>query len=201
MKELRDYLKLIKKYFWLFMVLILVAVASAVGWSLTQPVVYLASTTLYVNRVPEPSNDRYYTYEGYYSGLASKEYTDVVVGLLKTPDIANLAASKAGLDITSAALGAKTQVRKASPQLISVSVTHSEPDSAKKLINALSQAVAEKSKNLTQAANRGVEVSMINPEPQLDQVHPNWLLNGLIALTGAFLAGLGVAVIREYLRP
>lgn len=196
MKELRDYLNVIKRYLPAALVLLVVVNAGVYLYVSRQKPRFEAMATLYVNRVPEVRNSQYYTYEGYYAGLASKEYTDVVVGLLKSTDITRLAAKEAGLNSEDGAI----EVKKVSPQLISVVVSAVSPPDAEKLLLKLAQVTSERSKSLAKSDNQGAEVSLVNPEPLVSSAPSKLPLYLLIASISSLLIFFLAAVTREYFK-
>src|SRR4030042_6323917 len=118
MTEVKGYFSNLKKNIFLGLVVCLVFILAAIFYTFSQKTTFEATATLYVNRAASPASDKYYTFEGYYSGQAAKEYTDVVLGILKTPDLAieglKLANSKA---VVGDFLGS-LKVKKVGPQLI-----------------------------------------------------------------------------------
>lgn len=201
MKELKDYLKIINRYKLLILTLMVVSGGLVFGWVLTIPKQYQASVTLYVNKVAEPSNDKYYTFEGYYSELAALSYTDVVTSMIKTSDIVRLAINNGGLTISDSDLLNAVQVKKVGPQLISVMVTGKDQNLAKKELLAVAAAEAERTKTLNQSDSRGMTVSLVNTEPLITVVKPNLLLYVGASLVGSLILGLLFILTREYFLP
>lgn len=192
MKEMRDYLNLFKKYLGLLIVLIILAVAAVFLYGQLQRGRYQATTTLYVNRAPEPRSDKYYTYEGYYATLVSKDYTDVAVALLNSPDFTHLAQTKAQLGASKVG----TTVRKIGPQLISLTVTATSQEDVRKLTQSLIDSTNERSKN---GQNQGADLSMVNPDLNVTPKSFNLPLYLGISVVGALLFAVVIAATREYL--
>lgn len=193
MKEMRDYLKLFKKYFWLFGLLVVLAVSAVFLYQQTQKGRYQVVTSLYVNRAPEPRSDKYYTYEGYYAQLVSKDYTDVAVALLNSPDFTHLAGEKAKL---ASDPKVSTQVRKVGPQLISLTVGAGSGEAVRKLTQSLIDNLNDRSKS---SQNLGADITLVNPDLSIGPKPFNTGLYLGIGVFGALLASILIAVIREYL--
>jgi len=198
MKELRDYLKIFKRYLLLLVILLVGTNGLVLTYFLNQPERFKAKAVMYVNRTPEPRNNQYYTFEGYYAGLASKEQTDVVVGLLKSNDISRLAWEKAALTNSSEKI--TTEVRKVGPQLINVEVRAQSEEVAKKLLVSLAVVVSERSQQLAKNENQAAEVTLVNPEPEAGPASVNLPLYVAIASVGSLLLTFLITVIREYFR-
>lgn len=197
MKELSDYFKLIRKYFWLILALVILVDGGVVIYSQGQEKRYQASATFFVNHPTEPRNERYYTYEGFYAQQLAKEYTDVVVGLLNSSDISRLALSLAQL--SSANPKIVTTVKKISPQVINVTVASSSQEDARKMVLALAQVTTAQSKNLFPDQNQGIMVTPVNPEPATGPLALNLALYLAIATLGVVLLGVLFIIVREYL--
>lgn len=190
MKEVRDYLKLFRRYLPLTLGLVLLSVFLTLTWQWGREATYQTITNLYVTKVSEAKNSQYYTYEGYYSLLAAKEATDVLVGLLKSPDVQQVAYSHV-TDVT----GLVTQVKKTSQQLIEVRVTSASAEGSKKALTTLVETGTQTGK-MTQ--ENGYSVVLVNPELHAQKQEPNLALQLAIAVVGALLASFLVTVTREY---
>ena len=193
MKEMRDYLKLFKKYLGLLALLVILAVGAVFLYQQSQKGRYQATTSLYVNRAPEPKSDKYYTYEGYYAQLVSKDYTDVAVALLGSPDFTRLAMGKAQIGADSKI---STQVRKSGSQLISLSVSAGSGEDVRKLTQSLIEITNDRSKS---SQNQGADISMVSPNLSVGPKSFNLPLYLGIGVFGALLATVVIAAIREYL--
>lgn len=192
MKELREYLKLVKRYLWVFGLLATLGVVGVLIYQQSQKSLYQAVTSLYVNRTPEPRTDKYYTYEGYYAQLVSKDYTDVAVALLGSADFTHLAQTKAHLDNEAKIT---TQVRKIGPQLIGLTVTGSSQEVVKKATQSLIDTVNDRSKS---SQNQGADITMVSPDLNVGLKSFNLPLYLGISVFGSLLVTIAFAAIREY---
>ena len=190
MKELRDYLKLFRNYLPLIGGVVLLCVLGMLTWQLGREVTYQTTATIYVSKTAEPKNNQYYTFEGYYALISAKESTDVLVGVLKSPDLQRVAyGNGADLEVLD------TQVKKTSQQLIEVKVSATKEEASKKALAALLQDGSTRAK-LT--SDQGFEVSFVNPEITAVREEPNLILFLGIAVLAGVLASLLVIVTREY---
>lgn len=196
MKELRDYLKTLKKYLWLVLALIILVNGGVLYYSQTQEKRFQASSTFFVTHQNEPRNSQYYTYEGFYAAQLSKEFTDVVVGLLNSPDITRLAIAKAQL---TGDPKIATAVKKVSPQVVNVTVTAASQEAARKTILALAEVISTQSKSLTADPNQAVVVTSLNPDPTVAEAALNLPLYMAITTLGTVILSILFIIIREYL--
>ena len=190
MKELRDYLKLFRNYLPLIGGVVLLCILGMLTWQLGKKVTYQATATIYLSKNSEAKNNQYYTYEGYYALVSAKESTDVLVGVLKSPDLQRIAyGDRDDLEVVD------TQVKKTNQQLIEVKVSATGEEASKKAVTALLQAGATKAK-LT--SDHGFEASFVNPEIMVVRVEPNLALSLGIAVLAGVIVSLLVIVTREY---
>jgi capsular polysaccharide biosynthesis protein len=201
MNELKELLKLSKKFKVLLISLLVLGGLGATIISSLIPTKYIASTTLYIGREPQKPGEDYYTYDGFYSQQASREYTDTVVGLLKTSDIYRSALEKLETkDVSASEFLSSANVRKVSPQVISVSVTREDREEANKFLVVLSQTVAEKSKSLNQLGDKNFFVGTVNAQPLVTISKVPTLLNGLVGALLGLVVGMALVALYQYLR-
>ncbi|MCL5411257.1 MAG: Wzz/FepE/Etk N-terminal domain-containing protein [Patescibacteria group bacterium] len=201
MDELKDLVKVVGKYRPLFVFLILVGGGGAFIVSALLPVKYEAATTVYVGREPQKPVDQYYTYDGFYSQQASMQYTDTVVGLLKTPDVYRTALEKGGGEqISALEFLNSTEVRKVSPQVINISVVRKEKEESRRLLTTLSQTVSEKIKSLNQQGDNNFFVSSVKADPLVTTIKQNYLLNTFVGMLLGMVFGFSIMGLVEYLK-
>lgn len=200
MNELSSYGHAIGKILPLAIPLAVVGAVAGVGYSLAQPKGWEASTTLYVHRVNPANLSSVYDYDGYYAQQAAQQYTDTVVGLLKTRDLASRAAQIASDSASADLILNGVRVRKTAPQLVSLEVTRLTADEARAELVALAQAAAERSAALNDQYGRTYKVEMVTGQPLLSESNANLPLNTLLGFLGGGALGLGLALALEYLR-
>lgn len=200
MNELTQYWKAIKKILPIVLPLAAVGLVAGVAYSLTLPKSYVASTTLYVFRTTGNIAPTTYDYDGYYAQQAAQSYTDTVVGLLKTSDIASQAASIASSSSDAQSILAGVSAKKVAPQLISLSVTRASSDQAKADLVALAKAVSQRSASFSDQFGRTYKVEMVNGQPILEPASTSLPFNVLLGLVGGAVVGFVLGSILEYLR-
>lgn len=200
MSELAEYKSALKKIAPITIPLAVVGLVAGVGYSLTQPKAWEASTTLYIRRTAPTNLTNVYDYDGYYAQQAAQQYTDTVVGLLKTKDLATRAAQIASDSASPGTLLEGVRVRKIAPQLVALAVVRPTDSEAKADLAALAQVTAERSAALNDQYGRTYKVEMITGQPLLSEASTNLPLNVLIGLVGGGALGLLLALALEYLR-
>ena len=162
--ELKDLIKLLNKHFKTALVCALViGVVSFVCASLIKPR-YKASTTLFVTRSVEKSSS-YFTYEGFYSIQTAEKFTDTVVGLLKSVDVKRLALESVGLSFDPKSLARLEKgllVKKASGQLVTVSITDKSESYAKNLLLELSKETVRSAQEINRNGDTNISVSFVS---------------------------------------
>lgn len=203
--ELKDYLRLVEKHYFLLVALPVASAGLAFLVSEKLPTTHTASLTLYVKRqaAAEPSAD-YYTFDGYYSQQAAEKFTETVVGFLKSKDILLTAAKLADLPTDQKSLErleGSIKVRQEAPQLVSLKVDQEDGAVAKVFCSSLAQATTERINLLNQTGDRALSVDLLNPEPLVEKNEPKVVLNTVVGL----LSGLGLwlmyVFLKEYFTP
>lgn len=201
MQELRELLKIIKRFRYFILIPVIAGIVGGLVAAYLTPELFQASSTIYVYRTQESNSDKFYTYEGYYSQQASIAYTDVVIGLLKTEDLARLALEKAHLDSTNPqSLLKSLNVKKVAPQLINIVVRKPSADEARELLVSLAAATSERTRDLNQEPNRGVIVRLVNNEPLIEKTSHPYLLYTAIGLLAGLAIGFGSVFTITYLK-
>lgn len=201
MQEIRELLNILKKYRYFLITSVLLGWLVALAWTILTPENYKANSTLYVYRTQESLTDKFYTYEGYYSQQASKEYTDVVIGLLKSPDLARLALEKTKATQTNPDYLLKDlKVKKVAPQLISLTVSKPSAEEARSLLVSLAVATSERTQTLNKEGNRGVIVSLVKEEPLILKPGRGFPLNFTIGSLAGLIVGLSLTFTVSYLK-
>lgn len=202
--ELKLFLKLIKKYSKIIIVAgILIGLLSAVFVSQLEPT-YVATHSVYVEKVPEKPDSGDFTYDGYYAQQAAELYTDTVVGLFESPAVSARALEIAQKNNTAEDVKKfqkKVFVEKVAPRLIEVKVDSKSEMDASALVSGLFQAVNERVEELT---NQGVDslsmsINVVTPNPLIATEEPMVALWGVLGLFLGLLISTSGVMLKEYL--
>lgn len=196
--ELKEFIKFLNKHRNLILLTTAVCGLIAVFISVFQPIAYEASTSIYVRREAQLPTDKYYTYDGYYSQQAAKEYTDTVLGLLKTTAIARRAVELSNLAVSANDLAGYLKTKKVSSQVINVSITRADEGQSRQMLAAVVNAVGERVNVLNQQGDNKFSVGPINTNPLITVVKPYWQIYIPLGILVGFGFGLLIASFREY---
>ncbi len=147
--ELRDYIKIIGRY-WITILVITLGLAAVIAiWSEVQPIKYDASATVVVNKpdtVPQRTAN-YFLYDKYYSIQASSLYADTLTAWLSSASTAKEIYEKAGYPVPNVSiksLGKIFKPRRLPPVTIDIDVIDTDQSKAQKLADAAVEILNEK---------------------------------------------------------
>lgn len=189
MAELNQVLKILTKHLRLIVVLTLLGGFLGFGYTYIGGEKYEALSTIYIKRAADQNANSYYSYDGYYAQQVSKEYTDTVLGLLKTIDPYREAASRISNYSPSEIFGL-TKAKKVSSQVIELRVRNKDEFEAKKVLTALVDGLTAKISELNQTGDRKISIESVSSQP-LTQLNKN---QTLINVSIGFLSGLVIAL-------
>lgn len=196
--ELRQLLNELKRQIRLIVIITLLFGGLGLAVSLTWPVSYRATQQLYVQKDAAVGSD--YNYDGYYAQQAAEQYTDTVVGLFKGAAFWSEAVTRSGVTVSGTIPKDSLLVEKIAPQIIEVSVTWQDQQSALNLCDAWTQIMTENLPGLALSQTNRYQVQALTAAPQVEKVAltmPIAVASGLVL--GALLATFGSAVL-YYLR-
>ena len=198
--ELKVLIQQLKKRLWIIVGTTLLGVIA--GWGVVSfvPVRYEASLSIYVQKIIEQSMSGEYTYDGYYAQQAAEAYTDTVMGLLESPDVAASALMATGLNSdTIVALKRSLKVEKVAPQIVHMAVTQTDQQAASELVMAVTKIATDRVQQLDTQTS-GYTVETVNDEPLIVvQALPSMLtirVGGLLGL----MVSVGFLAFWVYLR-
>lgn len=198
--ELKVLLKQLKR--WLPVIVGLTLLGVVVGWGVASllPVRYEASLSIYVQKIVEQPSSGEYTFDGYYAQQAAEAYTDTVVGLLESPDVAASALSLSGINPdTIVSLKRSLVVEKVAPQIVHVTVTQTNQLAASELVLAVTKVATERVQQLDTQTS-GYTVAAVNAEPLILVVALPLMLSVLAGGLLGFVLSVGFFAFWIYLR-
>lgn len=199
--ELKETLNALYKNMVLFIgFLVMGIIVGAVVYLL--PARYYAVGSLYVSRNNQ-DNTSFFTYEGYYSQQVAVTYTNTAMALMESVDIRTKALRTLGIDINELNLrkyGQIISVKKAGPQIITLTVKNEDPEKAQRIWNEVAKQTISAVQVLNEAGDRSLGISKISESPTIKTGYksiPVFLLSGLI---GGFILGYVVVMLKEYMK-
>lgn len=196
MVSLGDLLRVVWKRLWIILLVTIVLVGSAVGFSLKQTPVYEASIKLLVGQ--EQQRDVSGSLGSDVQGL--QQLTLTVTDLVSTRPVAEAVIERLNLRMSAEEFLENIEVEQvANTQSIQVSYKDPSPERARDVANAVGDTFSEQVSEVSPSANAITatvwERAMTPEEP----VSPNPIRNGLLALLLGLMLGVGLAFLLEYL--
>ncbi len=167
------------------------------------PQKFSAAGTFYVERSVENGAGRFFTYEGYYNQQTAIAYSNTVLGLLESDDVRTLALKKLGIDITEQSLrrfNRQIKTTKTANQLITLSVTATNPKKAESAFKALAQSTVDTSDKLSQTSDPFLHVALVNNQPVVQETFRNVWVNLSIGMLLGFLLSVLFLSFKSYLK-
>lgn len=197
--ELKDYLSIISKKWWLLLISIIVIMLGVYYFSISAPKIYDASISLEINKKSEATKTTDYQYDRYYAIEASSLMTDSVISWIKDPDLISQVYSKANQDLTAKNIKSMAKIfnpKKELPSTIVVSTSSDSENKAISLLRALKTTVLEKSQ-IGEAQN--FEIKTSEPISVLRKI--NLTTNLVLGLVSGLILGLILIFVSEYFKP
>lgn len=152
--ELKEYYKILKSNISVIIYVVLIAVVAVYAWSVRVSQTYSASLLLNISRTEfQPSSD--YRYDQFYRLQADEKFAETIIGWLKMPGVTKDIFDRAGINTDEKSmrqLGKSFRAEKLSVDLVGVKYETQTEDEAKKIANAASAVISEKTKSLNAEA-------------------------------------------------
>lgn len=201
--ELKQYARIVWVRWWLPVALaVIVLVASLPGMLTPKPTVYQAAMRFAVGVVPEPGAGEYYTYDRYYTWLASEYLVDDLAEVVKSSLFAQAVSAELaaqGLQVPTGAISGSTQAGKLH-RILSVNITWGREGELREIANAAVRALQTRSAEfLAQLGSENAEVRLIDP-PVVFPIGASLQdrLDLPLRLLLAVLAGVALAFVLDY---
>ncbi|MDO8241211.1 MAG: hypothetical protein Q7T51_04495 [Candidatus Moranbacteria bacterium] len=200
--ELKEYLKIFKDNFKLFVSIVAIVILGTFAYFTLKPISFSASLALNITRSGfQQTAD--YRYDDFYRLQADEKFAETIVQWLKNPRTVADVLDKAGMDSASLSLRqlSKTFVaEKLSSQVVSVSFSVKDENAAEKISSAVLEGVTKNTEALNQNQNENTWFAVVAQNPVIvqDRVSPLILLLASLAM-GIFL-GFWIIMLRHYLK-
>lgn len=202
--ELKDYFKIIGRYWKIFWGLVIISVLATFIFTKVQPQTFLASTTLTVNKasVLRQSDIDYYLFDNYYNIQSSGLFSQIVASWFESPALVKEIYNKAEIDlppISQKKLAKTFKAVREEPATINVSITGPKQEELEKLINAAPQVMQEKANELARSDQENI-YDIIKFTPIVTETTPNLWLNMLIGLLAGLILGAIISLSINYFK-
>jgi capsular polysaccharide biosynthesis protein len=189
--SLRNILRALRRWFWVVVLIVILFLGMATGFSLMQTPEYKASARILVGEdrgiVQNPAN-----------AVALQQLGQTVVEAAKSRSIAEDVIERLGLGVSPEELNDKLEVQQISnTQFISISYQDPDAPKAQEIANAVGEALSTRISEIDADAVTATiwEQASLPNKP----VKPNLKLNILVALVSGMSVGVGLAFLLEYL--
>ena len=201
--ELRDYIKIIRKNLWAFLIIVLLSTVFAFGFTKMRPTTYTSSTTFTVNKgsTLKQSQSNYYMFDNYYNVQSAGLFSQIVQLWFESPALVTEVYQKAGIalpNVSQKELGRTFKAVRDEPAIINVSVSGPDKDQLQKLMNSAYTVLQAKTDELGNNDTSFYQLAKFEPVVTKDQ--PSLLLNTVIGLLTGLILGALVALAVEYFK-
>lgn len=195
---LRDVLRFIRRRLWVVILVALVSVGAAVGFSLLQTPVYQASTKIKVDQEVGQNDQWTGNLAGNVQGLQQLVQTMLVE--IEIRPVAEEVIRRLGLQRSpESVLGDLTVEQIGSTQVIQLSFRDTDPERAQVIANAISEVSSERISEVSSGTSN-ITATVLEPAVvPSSPVSPDPVRNGLLALGLGLMLGTGLAFLLEYL--
>ena len=208
--ELKGYLKIIRKYWVIIVILPLVSTLIAFYVTRNQPLSFEGSITLIVsptaseNRVDPP----YYEYDGYYAVQSSQIFASTIANWFTSPDVVFAIYDEADIELkVKNTEEVRTKIRsliqesKINSNSVDAQVKGSSKKDTKVLALACAKVVITKTEIFNQMSGTKVQykVSALG-DPVIIQIEPKVVLNSFIALFGSTVVAILLIFLVHYFK-
>lgn len=201
--ELRDYLKIIAKYFKVFIIITVITAVGAAIFTQLQPVSYLASTTFTVNKESslDQKNVNYYLFDNYYNVQSAGLFSQIVATWFESPALVKEIYERAGVAVPSVSqkkLGKTFKAVREEPATINVSISGKDREELSKLITAATNVIQEKTNELGKNSESFYELAKF--QPIVSENIPSVPVNSIVGLVIGMLLGAFACLMIEYFK-
>lgn len=196
--SLKDICRIVWKRLWIVVLMPLVCIGAAVGFSLAQTPVYEASAKLLVGQEPAANGDQQLPLVGSVEGL--QQLAQTMVEAISSRPVAEEVIEEEELNTTpDAFLGNLTVEQVESTQFIELTYESPDQQEAQRVVNAVSDVSSERISEVSAgSANISVKVWEYAIVPEA-AASPNPLRSAFLALVVGLMLGVGLAFLLEHL--
>lgn len=203
--ELRDYIKIISRHFWIFIIVVILSTIFAIFLTKTRPTTYTAATTYTINKgsTLKQSQVNYYLYDNYYNLQSATLFSQNVQLWFSSPAFVAEIYKNAGLalpDVSQKALGRIFNATYQIPNTIQLSVKGTDANQVQTLIDSAFK-VAQEKINQSGDTNDDTAYYQLNQfDPILNQNKSNLILNASIGFFSGIILGLLITFAVSYFK-
>jgi capsular polysaccharide biosynthesis protein len=198
--ELAEYIDIIKRHMWAFVVVVSLITLLAVLFSAVRPAIFDTALSLDI-AVAQREETQDFQFNGYYAIQSSELFADTLVSWLESPDVVVTVYDRSGVALPSDNVSRLTRVfdaEKLSSQHVKIAFANSSTEQALAIVSGLEETIQEKAAALNETSQGTTSFHVIFSEPIVKEKPRNLALNGIIGLIVGLMVGCGVAFTWEY---
>ena len=198
--ELVQYWRIVKRRWWLIVVLLAIVAVSYPFSASRPPTTYSASMRFAVGLRPEPRDGAYYTYDYYYTWLTAEYLVDDLSEVVRSSAFARDVAATSGLAVSPGAIQGSTAAGKLH-RILTVQVTWGQADELERIANAVVQVMTEHADTYFAQLGTGSAVVAVIDPPSIVPVGASLRqrIDLPLRLILALLAGVALTFLLNYL--
>lgn len=201
--EVKEIFKFFNKYKFSILLYAIIGAILGVIIYMFAPTSYIATGSVFVGRNIQPSSQDFFTYEGYYSQQAALSYAESLMGLIRSNDIYSRVLNETNKEINAynlLRLNKKVRVKKAGPQIITITVKENASKDAVTTWKSLTKNTIEATKTLNENVDNSLTVNLISQEPIVMKVYTSILLNTAAGILLGLFSSVTIFSFKEYLQ-
>jgi capsular polysaccharide biosynthesis protein len=200
--ELKEYAKILKENKEIFWLVVAIIVLGSLGFLFLRGNSYSSSLTLDITRQGS-QNTADYKFDDFYRLQADEKFSETVVQWLQSPRIVSEVYSRSGVDVSGMTLRQLERTlkpEKLSSQIVSVSFSSKNPESAQKIADSIFEVVSENTQNLNKEQNESAWFKIIAQDPVVIKDSFNLLIVLLAALFIGMFVSFWVVLFFHYIK-
>ncbi|MGI6207261.1 MAG: YveK family protein [Anaerolineae bacterium] len=202
--ELREYWRILRRYVWLIVLVVGFTAVTSLALKAMRPAqtTYAASVRLTVGMEPEKGNGEYYTYDRYYTWLASEYLVDDLSEVVRSATFAAAVSEKLaerGITVHPGEISGATMPVK-QHRILTLSVSGTDPARVQAVAEAATEVLRQRSSEfLAQLGSENAAIHVIDP-PAVGPVPPSLRerLDLPLRLGLALAAAVALAFVLDY---
>lgn len=201
--ELRDYVKIIGRHFWLLLVVILFITLGTFYYTLKMPESFDGSVSINVNKAEDKLTSQEYQYDKYYAFQASSYLADTILNWLQDPSNVIKIYDAANLNLPTDKLNKLTKMIKAKkkpPATINITTSALDEITVKNLLNSTTDFIDKKMQSEI-VSDLGGNFKLSYSSPAILKHQKSLLVNSFIGFIVGLVLGLALVFVVEYFSP
>lgn len=200
--ELKEYIQIIKKQYFLVIAIIIATVLIAEGYFIFRQKDYNISLLINITRTgTQETTD--FRYDDFYRLQADEKFTETLVQWLKSPRVVLDILDEAGVDtkdMNLRKLSKAIRPEKMSSQVILISYVSQDSQTAKKISQSIINVISKKTEDLNEDQKNNTWFKIISNDPVIVKNQIDLVMVFFASLLMGFFLSFWLAILRHYLK-